>query len=161
MEVCAALKAPRSAIAEHLQSEVRSVFEPVLRRGDRASGADMQRQLKWITIGELSRILGVSTATLRSWELRYGWPEPMRTRGSHRRYDRGALDRFYQVKELRREMPIGQVLRLLDLAGVKPLQTAPATRRRPSGVEVRDAPPLRGNDRREAHETHPHDGNAG
>jgi hypothetical protein len=32
-------------------------------------------------------MLGVSTNTLRSWERRFGYPEPRRTAGGHRQYD--------------------------------------------------------------------------
>lgn len=32
-------------------------------------------------------MLGVSASTLRSWERRFGWPEPARTSGGHRQYE--------------------------------------------------------------------------
>lgn len=34
-----------------------------------------------------AEVLGVSPNTLRSWERRYGFPEPKRTEGNHRNYD--------------------------------------------------------------------------
>jgi DNA-binding transcriptional MerR regulator len=39
-----------------------------------------------LTIGEVSRLIGVPVPTLRSWELRYGVVQPQVTRGGHRRY---------------------------------------------------------------------------
>jgi DNA-binding transcriptional MerR regulator len=37
-------------------------------------------------------MLGVSTNTLRSWERRFGFPEPRRTAGGHRQYDVGEIE---------------------------------------------------------------------
>ncbi|MDA8067457.1 MAG: DICT sensory domain-containing protein [Actinomycetota bacterium] len=39
-----------------------------------------------LTIGEFASRTGVSDATLRIWERRYGFPEPLRTARGHRRY---------------------------------------------------------------------------
>jgi MerR family transcriptional regulator, light-induced transcriptional regulator len=39
-----------------------------------------------LTIGQVSRLLGVPVPTLRSWELRYDLATPARTGGGHRRY---------------------------------------------------------------------------
>ena len=39
-----------------------------------------------LTIGEVSRLLGVPVPTLRSWELRYAVVQPQVTAGGHRRY---------------------------------------------------------------------------
>ncbi len=39
-----------------------------------------------LSIGQLSRATGVTTATLRVWETRHGFPAPMRLEGGHRRY---------------------------------------------------------------------------
>lgn len=39
-----------------------------------------------LTISDLSDRTGVPPATLRSWELRYGFPHPARLPGGHRRY---------------------------------------------------------------------------
>ncbi|HET8601195.1 MAG TPA: DICT sensory domain-containing protein [Segeticoccus sp.] len=39
-----------------------------------------------LSIGELSRRTGVPSATLRTWEARYGAPAPLRREGRHRRY---------------------------------------------------------------------------
>jgi MerR family transcriptional regulator, light-induced transcriptional regulator len=37
-------------------------------------------------------MLGVSTNTLRSWERRFGFPEPRRTAGGHRQYEVGEIE---------------------------------------------------------------------
>jgi DICT domain-containing protein len=39
-----------------------------------------------LSIGDLAERTGVSTATLRTWETRFGFPEPVRRPGGHRRY---------------------------------------------------------------------------
>lgn len=70
---------------------------------------------KWISIGEVAQIMGVTSATIRSWESRYGWPQPVRTRGSHRRYHRDSLGCFQRVADLRRQMPIRRVIEHLGL----------------------------------------------
>lgn len=40
-----------------------------------------------MTIGELAAATGVGAATLRAWERRHGFPEPLRLPSGHRRYD--------------------------------------------------------------------------
>jgi len=52
-----------------------------------------------LAIGVLARRAGVATATLRSWEARYGFPEPARQSGGHRRY---APDQVALVAEVAR-----------------------------------------------------------
>ena len=39
-----------------------------------------------LTISDLAERTGVAPATLRSWEARYGFPQPIRLAGGHRRY---------------------------------------------------------------------------
>ncbi len=59
-----------------------------------------------LTIGELARRTGLTPATLRTWETRYGFPRAARLDSGHRRYDE-------------RDVPVvQQVLRLRD-AGVR------------------------------------------
>lgn len=50
-----------------------------------------------LTISELTHLTGVPSATLRSWEARYGFPRPTRLAGGHRRYDRSDVDAVLQV----------------------------------------------------------------
>lgn len=45
-----------------------------------------------LSISDLARLTGVPSATLRSWESRYGFPRPTRLPGGHRRYDRSDVD---------------------------------------------------------------------
>lgn len=42
----------------------------------------------WMSIGQLSRRIGVSSDLLRKWERRYGILQPGRTRGNHRLYSK-------------------------------------------------------------------------
>src|SRR6476620_10021707 len=51
------------------------------------------------SIGALARVLGVSPATLRSWEDRYGLVVPERSAGSQRLYSRDHLDQLLFVRE--------------------------------------------------------------
>jgi DNA-binding transcriptional MerR regulator len=51
------------------------------------------------SIGALARMLGVSPATLRSWEDRYGLVVPDRSAGSQRLYSRDNLDQLLFVRE--------------------------------------------------------------
>ena len=44
-------------------------------------------QMAGIRTNAAAEVLGVSPNTLRSWERRYGFPEPRRTVGNHRNYD--------------------------------------------------------------------------
>ena len=45
-----------------------------------------QKKQMFLSIGALSRSVGVPTSTLRTWERRYGFPESVRTPGGHRLY---------------------------------------------------------------------------
>jgi len=42
-------------------------------------------------------MLGVSPNTLRSWERRFGWPQPRRTQGGHRQFDLGEIEALRQA----------------------------------------------------------------
>ncbi len=52
---------------------------------------------KNLTIGELSRLTGITTHTLRMWEKRYGSPESLRLPSGHRRYPREEVPRLRAV----------------------------------------------------------------
>lgn len=56
-----------------------------------------------LTIGELASRTGVPTATLRSWESRYGFPRPQRLAGGHRRYAESDVDAVAQVLRRRQD----------------------------------------------------------
>lgn len=51
-------------------------------------------------IGAVSRLLGLSTHTLRKWEVRYAAVSPARSAGGDRRYSREDLDRLARLKAL-------------------------------------------------------------
>lgn len=50
-----------------------------------------------LSIGDLAEQTGVTPATLRAWEQRYGYPRPARGSGGHRRYDAHAVT---QVRDI-------------------------------------------------------------
>lgn len=50
-----------------------------------------------LTISDLTRHTGVPSATLRSWESRYGFPRPARLPGGHRRYARSDVAAVLEV----------------------------------------------------------------
>lgn len=54
-----------------------------------------------LSIGDLARRTGVSAATLRSWEDRYGFPRPQRLDGGHRRYREADTAGIEQILRLR------------------------------------------------------------
>ena len=45
-----------------------------------------------VSIGAASRLAGIPVPTIRSWEIRYGFPTPLRTPGGHRRYTAGTVE---------------------------------------------------------------------
>lgn len=55
-----------------------------------------------LTISDLTHLTGVPSATLRSWESRYGFPRPARLPGGHRRYVRSDVDAVLEVVRHRR-----------------------------------------------------------
>lgn len=52
-----------------------------------------------MSIGALSRASGVPIETLRTWERRYGFPQPERRRSGHRRYRQEIVARLLLVRE--------------------------------------------------------------
>src|SRR5688572_13141781 len=79
------------------------------------------------TIGTVSRLTGVSAATVRVWE-REGLLQPQRTPGRHRLYSDADVDRIRQIAYLRTAGG-------LNAAAIR-LQLAPVAR-----SEAQDAPP--------------------
>ncbi len=51
-----------------------------------------------MTIAAVSDLLGIPVPTIRSWEHRYGFPDPARTEGKHRRY---APEHVEQLRAIR------------------------------------------------------------
>ena len=56
-----------------------------------------------LTIGDVAMRTGVAIATLRAWEMRYGFPEPVRLQNGHRRYRPSDVERVRQVDQQRRQ----------------------------------------------------------
>ena len=90
-----------------------------------------------LTIGELSRLTGISTYTLRMWEKRYGMPRNRRLPSGHRRYPREEVPRLRAIaKALERGFRAGKVVcgtldELQNLLGLR----APLTQAEPAGGE--------------------------
>lgn len=57
-----------------------------------------------LSIGTLSRLSGVPVETLRTWERRYGFPEPVRLSSGHRRYP---TDIVHQLRLVKRATRLG------------------------------------------------------
>lgn len=55
-----------------------------------------------LTISEVAARTGVSIPTLRAWESRYGFPEPLRLPGGHRRYNESSVAAIVSVMRDRR-----------------------------------------------------------
>ncbi len=64
----------------------------------------MARREDSLRISQVSDVLGIPIPTIRSWERRYGFPSPDRTRGQHRRYTREEIE---LLRELRDEITHG------------------------------------------------------
>ena len=54
----------------------------------------------WLTIGSLSRAVGIPVATLRTWERRYRFPVPSRRPSGHRLYPASAVAHLHAIKRL-------------------------------------------------------------
>jgi MerR family transcriptional regulator, light-induced transcriptional regulator len=61
-----------------------------------------------LSIAAISDLLEIPIPTIRSWERRYGFPAPARTRGGHRRY---SADEVEQVRALRDAITQGRSAR--------------------------------------------------
>src|SRR3954470_13769908 len=54
-----------------------------------------------LTISEVAERTGIPASTLRMWEARYGFPEPRRPTGSHRRYSLEDCRALVEIKRAR------------------------------------------------------------
>ncbi len=61
-----------------------------------------------LKVKEVAALIGVPVPTIRSWEKRYGWPDPSRTQGGHRRYGPAEVE---QLQALRDEISKGRSAR--------------------------------------------------
>lgn len=84
-----------------------------------------------LTIGALSRATGIPTETLRTWELRYGFPAADRKPSGHRVYHTATVSRLRRIAEaLARGHRAGEVVSASD-ASLDALLAAA----RPAGVD--------------------------
>ncbi len=72
-----------------------------------------------LAIGDLAERTGLSTATLRAWESRHGFPRPERRDSGHRRYDESTVDAVLGVVRrrddgVRLDVAISQALAELE-----------------------------------------------
>ena len=51
----------------------------------------------YLTIGDLSRLTGLSTHNLRVWEKRHGAPKAARLQSGHRRYPKSEVPRLRAI----------------------------------------------------------------
>lgn len=58
----------------------------------------MRKDLGVYTIAEVEERVGLSSALLRQWERRYGFPRPERSPGGHRLYSEGDLEALEHIK---------------------------------------------------------------
>lgn len=68
-----------------------------------------------LSISDLADRTGVSAATLRTWESRYGYPSPRRLAGGHRRYHDRDID---AIKDIVRRRSTGQTISAAIAAAV-------------------------------------------
>lgn len=67
-----------------------------------------------LRLGDVAEITGVPGTTIRAWETRYGWPDPARTAGRHRRYSAEDLRRLVALRnEIARGRNAGEAVAML------------------------------------------------
>lgn len=74
-----------------------------------------------LSIGGLSKLSGVAVETLRTWERRYGFPEPIRLASGHRRY---ASELVPRLRLVRRATELGLKASYAVVASVEELELA-------------------------------------
>lgn len=94
-----------------------------------------------MTIGTLSQETGIPVPTLRTWERRYGQPEPLRRPSGHRLYPATAVPRLQQVALLLRQGHRAATLLALAESQLEALTHASEVVRDPSpGTAVSELP---------------------
>lgn len=80
-----------------------------------------QAQLDGRRISAISEQLGIPVPTIRSWERRYGFPAPDRTRGRHRRYTLEEIEQLRDVRDrITRGERTGEAIAAVRIAEVGP-----------------------------------------
>jgi MerR family transcriptional regulator, light-induced transcriptional regulator len=77
-------------------------------------------------------MLGVSPNTLRSWERRFGFPEPKRTAGGHRQFDLAEIEALRAAFE--------ETQNISSAVSVAPARRRPLAWSRRSAASTRTAP---------------------
>ncbi|HEV2757218.1 MAG TPA: MerR family transcriptional regulator [Actinomycetota bacterium] len=76
--------------------------------------AEREATTEILRLGDVSDATGVPATTIRAWEARYGWPQPARTAGKHRRYSRDDLRRLIALRnEIARGRNAGEAVAML------------------------------------------------
>ncbi len=73
----------------------------------------MGQRVQGLTTAETCSELSVSVPTLLSWERRYGFPQPTRTPGGHRRYTLEQVDQLRALIETAHTHPISKAIEIL------------------------------------------------
>ena len=94
----------------------------------RSPGADARpASAAYVSIGALSRATGVPVETLRTWEIRYGFPKPVRKPSGHRQFEIAHIERIRRISHaLKRGLRAGEVVAASDLTLQALLETVPA-----------------------------------
>lgn len=78
-----------------------------------------------LTISDLSRRTGLTPATLRAWEARYGFPVPARRASGHRRYDGKDVSLIEEVLR-RRATGVRLEVAIAEVAAARAVVSSPA-----------------------------------
>jgi len=110
---------PRTMPATTLQMaahKTRSASPEVLAASDKA----------YVSIGGLSRATGVPIETLRTWELRYGFPKSVRKPSGHRQFEIAHVERIRRMAQaIERGLRAGEVVPATDAVLESLLSTVP------------------------------------
>lgn len=98
-----------------------------------------------MAIGALSRATGIPTETIRTWEMRYGFPRPLRKPSGHRLYPISLIPRLRRMAEvLAHGHRAGQVIGATDARLEALLHATTATARPPESATRLASPDLPG-----------------
>lgn len=94
----------------------------------------------YVSIGGLSRATGVPIETLRSWELRYGFPRSIRKPSGHRQFEVANVERIRRIASaLERGLRAGEVVPASDSvldSLLATLPSRPAPRGQPQSLDL-------------------------
>jgi len=91
-----------------------------------AAEASTASETAYVSIGGLSRATGVPIETLRTWELRYGFPKSVRKPSGHRQFEVAQVERIRRMAmALERGLRAGEVVPATDAVLESLLATLP------------------------------------